>query len=76
MSCLSCESNNQVEFSTEMLVHRGSLKNLDKPDVGVSPTILVCLSCGSSRFTVPNAELELLASDSPNGERQTMAAAG
>jgi hypothetical protein len=65
-----------MEFSTEMLVHLGGLKNLDKSGVCVFPKVLVCLDCGFSQFTVPKAELALLASDSPIGERLTMAAAG
>ena len=76
MSCPSCRLNNQMEFSTEMLVHLGGLKNLDKSGVCVFPKVLVCLDCGFSQFTVPKAELALLASDSPIGERLTMAAAG
>jgi hypothetical protein len=58
-----------------MVVHCDGLKNLDKSGVLVFPKVLVCLSCCFSQFTVPRAELALLASDSSNGERLTMAAA-
>jgi hypothetical protein len=61
MSCLSCASGNQAEFSTEMIIHLSGLKNLDKPGVWVFPNLLVCLDCGSSRFTTPKTDLELLA---------------
>jgi hypothetical protein len=61
MSCLSCASGNQAEFSAEMIIHFSGLKNLDKPGVWVFPKLLVCLDCGFSRFTTPESELALLA---------------
>jgi hypothetical protein len=76
MSCHACASTNQMEFSAEMVVHLGGLKSLDNSGVMLFPKLLVCVSCGFSQFTVPKAELALLASDSPNNERLTMAAAG
>jgi hypothetical protein len=76
MSCPSCKLDNQMQFSAEILVHLGGLKNLNKSGVCVFPKVLVCLDCGFSQFTVPKADLALLASDSPNNERRTMAAAG
>jgi hypothetical protein len=58
--CL-CASDKQVEFAAEVLIHFPGLKNLVKPGVLVFPTLLVCLGCGCSRFTVPNApQLRLL----------------
>jgi len=69
MSCLSCRSSNQAEFPTEMLIHFGGLKNLDKPGVLVFPTLLVCLDCGFVQSTVPAAELASLAAGSPTSER-------
>jgi hypothetical protein len=75
MSCPICGLGNQVEFSAEMIVHLGGLKHLDKSGVLLFPNLLVCVSCGFSRFTVSKAELELLVSDSPNSERVRMAAA-
>jgi mannitol-specific phosphotransferase system IIBC component len=76
MSCLACGLSNQVEFSAEMIVHLGGLKNLDYSGVLLFPKLMVCVSCGFSQFTVLKAELALLASDSPKSERVTMAAAG
>jgi hypothetical protein len=75
MSCPLCVSDNQVEFSAEIVVHSSGLKNIDCPAVYVFPKLLVCVSCGFSQFTVPKAELAVLASDSPNSGRLTMAAA-
>jgi hypothetical protein len=62
MPCMLCRSDNEAEFSTEMLIHCAGLKNVDEPGVLVFPTLLVCLDCGSSRFTVLEEELESLAS--------------
>ena len=76
MSCPICASAKQVEYSVEMMVHRDGLKNLDSSSVLVLQKALVCLDCGFSQFTIPKSELSLLASDPPNGERRTMAAAG
>jgi len=69
MSCLSCGSSNQAEFPTEMLIHFGGLKNLDKPGVLVFPKLLVCLDCGFLQSTVPAAELASLAAGSSTSER-------
>jgi hypothetical protein len=75
MPCPVCASVKQVEFSFEMMVHRNDLKNMDNPSVLVLQKALVCLDCGSAQFTVPKSELALLASDPPDSERRTMAAA-
>ena len=60
MSCLSCTSGNQAEFTAEINIHFPGLKNLDKPSVFVFPKLLVCLDCGGSRFTIPETELARL----------------
>jgi hypothetical protein len=73
MSCLSCASDHQAEFSVEMIVHPSGLNNLANPGVWVYPKLSVCLDCGFSQFTVPKAELALLAAIPPS-ERFTMAA--
>jgi hypothetical protein len=72
MTCLSCQSGKQAELTAEMLIHFPGLKNLDKPAVLLFPTLLVCLDCGFSRFTVTAAELGSLAKDTPTNESLTM----
>ena len=52
MACPSCQSDNQAEFSAEMIIHFSGLKNLDNPGVWEFSKLLVCLDCGVSRFTV------------------------
>jgi len=65
MSCRSCASGNQAEFSTEMMLHFSGVKNLDRAGVMIFPKVLVCLECGFSQFTAPKTELTLLANASP-----------
>jgi len=60
MSCLLCGSDNFAEFTAEINLHFSGLKSLDKPCVLIFPRVLVCLDCGFSRFTTPEAELGLL----------------
>jgi hypothetical protein len=74
--CPQFVSGNQVEFSAEIMVHRDALKNVNNSDVMLFPRVLVCMACGFSQFTVPKPEIMLLASDSPNDEGLTTAAAG
>jgi hypothetical protein len=73
--CLSCGSNNQAEFSSEMMIHFIGRKNLDKPGVRASSKLLICLECGFSLFTAPLAELQQagLCSVSASNSRQTVA---
>lgn len=60
MSCKSCSSNSRAQFGSEIMIHFSGLKNLDKPTVMVFPKIAVCLDCGVTEFTIPEAELRLL----------------
>lgn len=69
MSCPSCALVNQVEFSAEMIIHFMGPKKMDSPGVWVFPKLLICSDCGFARFTVPEAELELLAVGTPKTER-------
>jgi hypothetical protein len=61
MHCVLCESGNQAEFNTEMIIHFSGLRNIDKPGVLVVQKVLVCLDCGFSRFTTAAPDLALLA---------------
>jgi hypothetical protein len=60
MSCLSCGSSKVAEFSGELSIRLRGLEHLDTPNVLVFPQILICLDCGSSRFTTPKPELRFL----------------
>ena len=60
MTCKSCSSENQREFSSEIIVHFAGLKNLDTPPVFVFPKLKVCLDCGFTEFAMPQAEVCLL----------------
>jgi hypothetical protein len=61
MSCPRCTSANQAEFATEINIHFRGIQNIDDPGVLFFPKVLVCLDCGSSRFSTPNPELLRLA---------------
>jgi hypothetical protein len=39
------------------MIHFPGLKNLDKPAVMVFPQLAVCLDCGFTGFTIPEAEV-------------------
>lgn len=61
MTCKSCGSDKQRKFTAEIAIHFPGLKSLEKLHVMVFPELLVCMSCGNAEFTVPEAELRLLA---------------
>jgi hypothetical protein len=61
MPCKSCGSLNQSKFTGEIAIHSPGLKGIDKPIVWVFPELVVCLECGVTEFTVPVAQLRLLA---------------
>jgi hypothetical protein len=65
MSCPSCASDHQEILFAEMVVHNRGLKNLDKPGVWVFPELLVCVECGFSSFTAPEAVLQTVESPYP-----------
>jgi hypothetical protein len=65
MSCASCKSADQGEFTAEINIHFSSLEDANKPGIFVFPKLLICLNCGFSRFTTPASELALLAQVAP-----------
>jgi hypothetical protein len=60
MSCPSCASLNEREFTAEIMIHASGLRSVDDPGVLAFPKILVCLDCGLSRFTTTEAQLRSL----------------
>jgi predicted nucleic-acid-binding Zn-ribbon protein len=60
MACRSCASEKQARFTAEINIHFPGMKNLDKPSVFVFPTVIVCLECGFTEFSVTESELRLL----------------
>ena len=60
MSCASCQSDNQIEVSTEMMIHFCYVKNASDPGVLTFPKAVVCLDCGSSQFAIQEPELRVL----------------
>jgi hypothetical protein len=68
MSCRSCSSSNQQQFGSEINIHLRW--DLNKPAELIFPNLVVCLDCGFTELTIPEAELRLLR----QGGAQTMAA--
>jgi hypothetical protein len=58
--CTQCHSNNLAEFNTEMIIHLSGMENIDNPGVLACPRVSVCLACGFSTFTVPEAGMLVL----------------
>ena len=61
MSCSACTSANRLEFGAEMIIHFPGKEGLDKPAVWAFPSLLVCMSCGHTEFTVSETALAELA---------------
>jgi hypothetical protein len=61
MACKRCTSDNQRVLNGEVAIHFSGLKGLEAPIVWSFPKLLVCLKCGSTEFTVPERELNVLA---------------
>ena len=62
MACASCDSDNQVEFPSEIAIHLSGPENLYKPHIFVFPKVKVCLDCGFSEFSIAEPELSQLGS--------------
>ena len=60
MSCKLCSSTNEAEFPAEMMIHFSGRKHLENPGVLLFSEVLVCLDCGSTRFSIAETELNLL----------------
>jgi hypothetical protein len=61
MRCTSCGAVNRRKFTAEIGIHSPGLKNIDMPVVWVFPELAVCMECSIAEFSVPEAELRLLA---------------
>ena len=60
MPCRLCASENQKEFGSEINIHFPGRKGLDEPTVLVFPTLIVCIDCGFTEFTIRETELHRL----------------
>jgi len=58
--CRSCHSSNQSTFNGEIGIHFAGREGWEKPLVWVFPKLLVCLNCGFTEFSIPDAELRRL----------------
>jgi hypothetical protein len=73
MLCDLCGSGKQTEVTAEMIIHFPGLKNVDNPGVWLFPKLLVCLECGSGRFSIPETELTSIAKSTEASESSTLA---
>jgi len=60
VACKSCNSVNQRQFPAEINVHFPGPENFETPTVWVFPTLVVCLNCGLTEFTVSGKALQSL----------------
>jgi len=60
VACKSCNSVNQRQFPAEINVHFAGPENFETPTVWVFPTLVVCLNCGLTEFTVSGKALQSL----------------
>jgi hypothetical protein len=56
-----CHFANTREYTAEINIHFPGMEGLTVPTVWVFPQLSVCLNCGFTQFTVPDAELKTLA---------------
>lgn len=66
MPCKSCQSHNQSPFRGEVNIHFPGIVDLDMRSVLVFPELVVCLDCGFTEFSIPEAELYQLANTPRN----------
>ena len=59
--CIFCQSANQREFTGEVNIHIPGVNGFTIPTVWVFPRLSVCMDCGKTQFTIPDAELRTLA---------------
>jgi len=64
MACASCDATNLRKFMGEVAILLPG-PNAVEPTVFVWPEFVICLSCGLAQFSVPKAELRILAKGSP-----------
>jgi len=57
MAC-RCGSKNRTELGAEINIHLP--RDRDKIAVLVFPTLVICLDCGITEFTIPETELRRL----------------
>ena len=64
MPCTSCGSKNLPRFKGEVALLLSGPVGV-QPTVFVWPQVMVCLDCGAAQFSVPKAELGMLAKGTP-----------
>ena len=60
MSCKACTSGRQRSFPSEINIHFPGICNATKPTVWAFPSLLVCLNCGFTEFSLSKTEVKEL----------------
>jgi hypothetical protein len=60
MACKTCGSQEVRNLDGKIALHFPGLDGLTKPIVWISPTLSVCLDCGSTNFVIPKREVKIL----------------
>src|SRR5215471_5612937 len=60
ISCPSCSSPMNREYTAEINIHFPGPSGFDKPTIWVFPRLSVCLGCGCAQFTIPDGKLKQL----------------
>jgi len=60
MACTYCKSTNQSTYPGEINIHFPGAKGLETPTVWAFPSLLVCLDCGVTQFTISDSQLRRL----------------
>ena len=57
MTCKACQSQAMSSFPADVRFYMNGSRTLSLPPMSPAPKVSVCLSCGTSEFTVPPAWL-------------------
>lgn len=64
MACVSCDSLNVRVYPAELNIHYPGREGIDLPTVWAFPSLLVCLDCGVTKFTLAEDQVRELKSHS------------
>jgi len=53
MTCKTCQTPAMASFPADVRFYINGSLTMSAPPLSPSPKVMVCLSCGSSEFTVP-----------------------
>jgi hypothetical protein len=57
MVCPKCQSESLSVIPAEVRLYRNKMRTMSHPPMSPNPDVRVCLDCGWSEFSIPNAWL-------------------